>query len=178
MKKLSDSIGDQKEIYKKSRRKELVGMQKVDPIIGLEATTWFHLTSNNTIQLLYSLRRITEPCKEHIDNNFNLLPEESKNEFMPLRDELILLLEGTFHFVKSNGSDKELVALVKRISAYKKEANKALDNLYKRIHKEKNSCNLNIYMLYQVMLQESLQIADSLKHLSRAIYKLQGVESK
>ncbi len=178
MKKLSESIGDQKEIYKKSRRKELVGMQKVDPIIGLEATTWFHLTSNNTIQLLYSLRRITEPCKEHIDNNFNLLPEESKNEFMPLRDQLILLFEGTFHFVKNNGSDKDLVALVKRISAYKKDANKALDNLYKRIHKEKNSSNLNIYMLYQVMLQESLQMADSLKHLSRAIYKLQSVESK
>lgn len=42
---------------------------------------------------MYNLRRINEFCKEHVDNNFKPLPEKYKNDFVPIRENIVTLFE-------------------------------------------------------------------------------------
>ena len=63
-------IDAEKSRRKKLRQRELVGMRRIDKRISLEKNTWFHLASNSGEQMLYCLKRMSDPCKEHVDNNF------------------------------------------------------------------------------------------------------------
>lgn len=60
-------IDAEKSRRKKLRQRELVGMRRIDKRISLEKNTWFHLASNSGEQMLYCLKRMSEPCKEHVD---------------------------------------------------------------------------------------------------------------
>lgn len=42
--------------------------------------------------MLYCLKRICDPCKEHVDNKFTPLSERATNEFIPVRDEMTALM--------------------------------------------------------------------------------------
>ena len=71
----SNALDEQKSLWKKMRRKELIGMKKIDYLTAIEKNTWFHLGCNSISQTLYCLKRMSDPCLEHIDNRFNPLPE-------------------------------------------------------------------------------------------------------
>ena len=166
--KVFSSLSEQKLRYKKLRRQELIGLKRVDDITAIQAATWFHLTTNATFQLIYSMIRMSDPSKEHMDNNFKLLPEDCVNEFIPLRDELVQLLKD--YSIQSNQSD-----FIRRISQFKKKVSSTMEMHISRVHRENDSSNLNIYIIYQTMLQESYQTADNLKHFIRAINGLNGI---
>ena len=74
LRKAVSSTNDEKDILKKIRRKETLGMRRIDRNVAIEKNTWFHLGSNSSEQMMYCLKRMCEPCKEHVDNNFNPLP--------------------------------------------------------------------------------------------------------
>ena len=74
LKKLKKSLNEtdeQRKLLKKRRRKEILGLRRVPTTIAIEKNTWFHLGTNSCEEMLYCLKRICEPCKEHVDNNFN-----------------------------------------------------------------------------------------------------------
>ena len=71
LRKAVSSTNDEKDILKKIRRKETLGMRRIDRNVAIEKNTWFHLGSNSSEQMMYCLKRMCEPCKEHEDNNFN-----------------------------------------------------------------------------------------------------------
>ncbi len=170
LRKLFSSLKDEKELYKVIRRKELIGLQKTDPLISIQAGTWFHITSNNTSQMLYCLRRMVEPCKEHLDNNFNPLPKECAEELLPLSDKMIDLIDKSLKIIEGGCQNDECTStLIKEISSFKKEVQIVLENNIMRFRYERGSTNLNVYILYQTILQETLQLADTLKHLSRGM---------
>lgn len=67
---------------KQTRRKEMLGLRRIDPDVAIEKNTWFHLGINSCEDMLYSLRRICDPCVEHIDNSFVPLDKDRiKNSF-------------------------------------------------------------------------------------------------
>ena len=80
LRKAVSSTNDEKDILKKIRRKETLGMRRIDRNVAIEKNTWFHLGSNSSEQMMYCLKRMCEPCKEHVDNNFNHLPAECAEE--------------------------------------------------------------------------------------------------
>ena len=51
-------------------------IRKIDPGIAIEKNTWVHLGSNSCEDILYCLRRMCDPCEEHVDNNFRPLPPD------------------------------------------------------------------------------------------------------
>ena len=190
LRKLFNSLRDEKQYYKTARRKELVALKKCDPLISLQVGTWFHITSNNTSQLLYSLRRVIEPCSEHIENNFNPLPRECADELVPVSRELAELIRETeglclrlYKGEDGSGENdgggenvKALGDLIRKISAFKKDVSVIIDNNFVRFRYETGSSNLNVYILYQTILQESIQMADTLKHLVRGVTGVCGRE--
>lgn len=168
--KAGKSIERERNMFKKIKRKELLGLRQIDPTVAITRNTWFHLFVNNTNQLMYGLKRMYEPCKEHMDNNFNPLPEDCAAEFIPLRDRLIEAMDWATLIV-SNGYDKagELVAYIDQLRI---DFRIALENHAHRIQKN-NKENLNIYIVYMNMLQESQQLAATLKQLLRAMRKFE-----
>ena len=82
-------IDAEKSRRKKLRQRELVGMRRIDKRISLEKNTWFHLASNSGEQMLYCLKRMSEPCKEHVDNNFNPLSRECIEEILPVKKKIV-----------------------------------------------------------------------------------------
>jgi hypothetical protein len=170
--KLYRIIRNEKEFFKTKRRKEITGLKRVDKVVAVQAGTWLHIATNNTSQLIYSIRRVIEPCKEHIDNNFNPLPQACIDEIRPLGAQLVLLIEKEKTLVQSN---VDISLHLKDISAYKKEVSAAMERHLNRMRDEQDSTNLNIYILYQSILQETWQMADTLKHLARAVDKLKSL---
>lgn len=176
--KLQSSLAGQMLYFKTTRRKEIIALKKCDPMISIQANTWFHVSSNNTIQMMYALKRVIEPCKDHIENNFNSLPEECKEELLVVRESLIgLLRKGSQYSISlKNGSGESPVAIVKEISTFKASITERLEQNLIKFRGDSGNANISTYMLYQTVLQESQQIADSLKHLLRAYYKLYSIK--
>lgn len=164
--------------YKSVRRKEILALKRTDPAVSMQAGTWFHLESNHLSQLLYSLKRISEPCKEHLENNFNPLPKDCIEEFAPASEAFLVLLRRTSEYVGTGADDAKSKAIIKEISAYKKQVAVLRKNNVDRFNSESDTSNFNIYILYQTILQETQQMADDLKHLIRAYTYLSTVKGK
>lgn len=179
LRKKYNTLHGEIEGYKSVRRKEILALKRTDPTVMMQASTWFHLESNHLSQLLYSLKRISEPCKEHLENNFNPLPSDCAREFAPVSEAFLVLLKKTRDYVGNFSSDDSVSKdLIKQISAYKKEVAVLRKNNVDRFNSESDTSNFNIYILYQTILQETQQMADDLKHLMRTYTYLSTVKGK
>lgn len=150
---------------KNSRRKEMVGFRRIDPEIAMEKNTWFHLGRNSCEEMLYCLRRIADPCEEHVDNNFAPLGNEQVKEFIPLRDTVLFLLRRTEKILRTGSYDE--VEEVRREGEELKDClEKAREDQMKRMQSSKE--NIAVAYLYLNLLQETRELASSLRHLLRA----------
>lgn len=172
LKKVMSSTDDQKKMLKKRRRKEILGLRRIPIPIAIEKNTWFHLGSNSCEQMLYCLKRICEPCKEHVDNNFNPISKDCIAEFLPIREELCQLMDRTQTVIDNNNyaeADDILVkgdALKNKISALRKQQMNRMQ--------EADSTSLKASMVYLNILQESQELVSIWRHLLRASRFFQG----
>lgn len=172
LKKVMSSTDDQKKMLKKRRRKEILGLRRIPIPIAIEKNTWFHLGSNSCEQMLYCLKRICEPCKEHVDNNFNPISKDCIAEFLPIREELCQLMDRTQTVIENNNyaeADDILVkgdALKSKISALRKQQMNRMQ--------EADSTSLKASMVYLNILQESQELVSIWRHLLRASRFFQG----
>lgn len=104
-------------------------------------------------------------CREHVDNNFNPLPAACAGEFLPVRDRVVALLERAGHAVRSGeyGAMDDLLAESEAVRARLVELQRIQMD---RIQEENSS--INVSLVYLNLLQESLEIISSLRHLLRA----------
>lgn len=166
LKKGMNSAEEKRKMLKKRRRKEILGLRRIPIAIAIEKNTWFHLGSNSCEQMLYCLKRICEPCKEHVDNNFNPISKESIADFLPIREELCKLMESTRADIENNNyadTDEILVkgdALKNKISALRKAQMNRLQ--------ETDNTNLKAAMVYLNILQETQELVSIWRHLLRA----------
>lgn len=166
LRKVINSTDEQKKMLKKRRRKEILGLRRIPITIAIEKNTWFHLGSNSCEQMLYCLKRIGEPCKEHVDNNFNPIPQVCIEEFMPIRQELSQLMERTRTAIDQNNYDsadeilKQGDDLKNKISALRKQQMNRMQ--------EADTTNLKVLMVYLNILQESQELVSIWRHLLRA----------
>lgn len=172
LRKAVAATDQEKDLLKKIRRKEMLGMRRIDRNIALEKNTWFHLGSNSSEQLMYCLKRICEPCKEHVDNNFNPLPEQCAREFLPLRDELtavILRMQGMI----MAGTYDEADEVLRWAETLKEKFSRLHKIELARIQEASNS--LKISVVYLNLLQESQEVVSIVRHMLRASRKFQNV---
>ena len=156
---------EEKQALKKSRRKEIIGLRRIDKFAAIEKNTWFHLGSNSCEQMLYCMKRICEPCKEHVDNNFKPLSERARTEFIPVRDEMIALMTQARDVIISGDYDKA-DAILKDGDGLKVKISTLRRHQMNRIHDE--SVNVKTALVYLNILQESQELVSSWRHLLRA----------
>lgn len=161
----SNALDEQKSLWKRMRRKELIGMKKIDYLTAIEKNTWFHLGCNSISQTLYCLKRMSDPCLEHIDNRFNPLPEAWIKELIPLRDQTVALLDETRRMIAErdySNADKVLVDA----NAAKRLLSETRDKQEVRMQTEEG--DLQIGILYLNTLQETQELISTIRHLLRA----------
>lgn len=165
LRKVVYKTDNRKEQLKKLRRKEILGLRRIDNNIAIEKNTWFHLGSNSCEQMLYCLKRICEPCKEHVDNNFNPLSARAIEEFLPVRDELTTLM-GEAREVLANGDYEKADAILKEGDRLKEKISILRKSQMNRI--QEKDTNIKTSMVYLNILQESQELVSTWRHLLRA----------
>lgn len=164
----SNAIKEAKKMLKKSRRKELICLRRAVDQTAIEKNTWLHLGINSCQQLNYCLRRLCEPCEEHVDNNFESLPQECVKEFVPLRDNVVYMIDRAKEIIDmaDYASINEFRVEASKLKAsFSELRNKQLDRL--RIA----DTNIAVSYVYLNMIQESEEMISQLRHLLRAVDK-------
>lgn len=165
LQKAESAMRKQRQELKQRRRKEMLGLRRIDPGVAIEKSTWFHLGVNSCEDMLYSLRRICDPCEEHIDNSFVPLEKERIKEFLPLRDTLLYLLKRAVVVISTENytdSDK----LREQCEEFKSCLSSTRQGQIERMQTSKE--NITVSYVYLNLLQETHEIASSLQHLLRA----------
>lgn len=165
LQKAESAMRKERQELKQIRRKEMLGLRRIDPGTAIEKSTWFHLGVNSCEDMLYSLRRICDPCEEHIDNSFVPLEKDRIKEFLPLRDTLLYLLKRAVVVISTENytdSDK----LREQCEEFKSCLSSTRQGQIERMQTSKE--NITVSYVYLNLLQETHEIASSLQHLLRA----------
>ena len=157
-------IIEEKALLKKNRRLETRGMQRIDPQLAYERSTWYYLCTNSSQQMLNTLSRIAEPMKEHAEHSFSPLSSACIEEFSPYcRDVYNVLVE--MDTVISTGDYSKAEA----VSVRAKELKHSLAGLRKkqtlRLHQSGGS--LRVDFVYLNLIQESHELLSEARNLLR-----------
>lgn len=164
-------VNSERETLKKLRRQEFLAMRRIPERIALERNTWFHLGVNCNQQYMYCLRRMLDPIKEHLDNNFQPMPKEYIDEFEEVRRRINELMSHTEQMISTNRYDlyRETLTIGDEC---KDELSALRDRHINRMQQDVNaSQNLKVSMLYLNMLQESQELISIMRHQLRAARK-------
>ena len=160
-------IKDEQSQLKKFRRKELLAMRRIPSEIAMTRNTWFHLGANCNQQFMYCLKRMLEPVKEHVDNNFNPLPERYVNDFESMRRKINELMSHTEQMISTNRYD-----LYQDTLNIADECKDELSVMRKRVidsmYRDTDNTSLKVSLLYLNILQESQEFLSIMRHQLRA----------
>ena len=164
-------IDAEKSLRKKLRQRELIGMRRIDKQLSLEKNTWFHLAANSGEQMLYCLKRMSEPCKEHVDNNFNPLSRECIEEILPMKKKIVDYLMRSERIIEDQDYD-HIDALLAEEEAYKQRLSELRKAQEDRIQMD-ISQGLKVSLVYLNLLQETQEMLSGLRHYLRAFRRFQ-----
>ena len=163
-------LDDERKEMKRQRRKEIIGIRKIDQIVAIERNTWFFLANTSIEQILYCIKRMNTPCKEHVGNNFSPVAAQYVNAFSPLGNEVSKILDRTVKMLETNSMDEaEIIRtdadnLQKNLSDYRK---RVIDDI------QKSTINIESMTVFLNIVQESQALLASLRHMIRGVMKFQ-----
>lgn len=155
---------------KRTRKQHILLLRKIDPVVALEKNTWFFLANNSVEQMLFCLKRINDPCCEHVGNNFRPVSREFATNFISFQKQLLGLFQQTDELFQSIGFKENNTKSIREnaeqlqheLSEYRKQVIDAM---------QKKSVNIESTIVYLNLIQESEQIISGLRHILRGITK-------
>ena len=163
-------LKEERQQLKRLRRQELMALRRVPYDIAIERNTWFHLGANSNQQLLYTLQRMLEPIKEHVDNSFTPLSPALCEEFQPMRRAINDLMKATADDIDTNKYDNYREVLA-QADACKDELSVLRKQHIDRMQAHADASQMQIDLLYLNVLQESQQLLSNMRHQLRAAKK-------
>lgn len=164
-------INEERKKLKRQRRREIIVMRRLDPLTVIQRNTWYFLGINSCQQMLYCLKRINDPLREHIGNNFSPLPLVYHECFINTRNMIISLFDSTRSMLQTGDfTEADLLrekceSLQKVISQDRKKTLDALND---------GKQNINTILLTVHILQESQELLSALRHMIRGMNKFAG----
>lgn len=171
LRRVHRALNDKLDELTKIRRREFLALRRSPSQISLERNTWFHLGFNSNQQYIYCLKRMLDPAKEHVDNNFTPLPQSYRDEFEPMRQRINDLMKTTAQMLDTRRFDRyretmlEADSCKNTLSVYRK---RHID----RMQRSTNSAEYNVSLIYLNILQESQELLSIMRHQLRAGKKL------
>jgi len=172
--KSESSLARHKVVLKNARRKETLCLRYLTKEMAIEKSTWFYLSNNCCMGILYNLRRINEVCKEHVENNFLPLPSRYISEYELIRTRINILFNDTLEFMQTG--DTETVSTLRR---HCEEIKDIVSDTYHHAHdqlRDGDTSDVAVLYVYVNMLQETQEMVSSLRKYLRAFAKLRDSE--
>lgn len=170
LKKVLAAVAEKKVHLKQVKRVGTLGVTQLEHDIAVEKGLYYYQGNDFASEIIFSIRRLAEPLKEHIDNNFNPLSEAQKSDFGQLTVEIVHFLDRAAAMIRSNeyrGMEElvaESAALNNRLMGLKKGE-------LKRIQGQTGSTKVS--MVYLTMVQEAQNIVSFTGNLIKVSRKFQ-----
>lgn len=157
-------------VLKKLRRQEMLGLKRSPMEIAIERNTWYHVGMNADQQYVYTLRRMLSPVKEHVENNFNPLPQACADEFEPVRRSVNNLMKLTLEELETGRYDQYRSVLAEA-DVCKDQLSVLRKKHLNRMQTSHDSSNMQVDMVYLNLLQETQQLLSTMRHQLRSAKK-------
>lgn len=153
---------NQRKDIKRQRRKQIMAQRRIDPMLSIEKGTWYFLTINSLAQMVYCLKRMGEPCLEHVGNNFSPVPSKYIQEFIQMRNEILQLFNRACHAETMALTRGDAEKLQSQLSDYRRTI----------IHDiQAKQLNIESMTVFLNLVQESQQLLSALRHTVRGANK-------
>ena len=164
LKRTTTTIESQRKDIKRQRRKQIIAQRRIDPVLSIEKGTWYFLTINSLAQMVYGLKRMGEPCLEHVGNNFSPVPSKYIQEFIQMRNEILQLINRACHAETMASIRGDAYKLQSQLSDYRRTI----------IHDiQAKQLNIESMTVFLNMVQESQQLLSALRHTLRGENKFE-----
>lgn len=155
---------------KRQRRREIIGLRKIDPILAIEKNTWYFLANSSMEQILYCLKRINDPCREHIGNNFSPVSREYTYSFLNIQKQIQNIFQQAETIISSSEPSKE------KVSTLRAQAESVQNNVsnYRKLiidSMQQQTVNIESATVFLNIIQESQQIISCIRHMLRGMEK-------
>ncbi len=169
LRKVLNDVDEKKVHLKQVKRVGTLGVTQLEHDIAVEKGLYYYQGNDFASEIIYSVRRLTDPCKEHVDNNFNPLSDIQKNDFGRVAEEIVAYLQKGASMIEQNLYYLEEVisgsnALTNKLTALKKEE-------LKRIQGQSGSTKVS--MVYLNMVQEAQNVVSFTANLIKVSRKFQ-----
>ena len=164
LKRTTMQAENQRKDIKRQRRKQIIALRRIDPVLSVEKGTWYFLIINSLSQMVYCLKRMGEPCREHVGNNFSPVSSQYVNKFLVIRNEIVHLLKRSVTAEATFQIRDDAAKLQSMLSDYRK-----------RIIQDIQTKHLNIESMtvFLNLVQESQELLSALRHTLRGENKFE-----
>lgn len=170
LRKVMSAIEEKKSYLKQVKRVGTLGVTQLEHDIAIDKGLYYYQGNDFASEIVFSIRRLTEPGKEHVDNHFSPLCEVQKEDFGKMTDEIVSFLNRSSVMIESNDYHRmddliaESVDLTAKLTLLKKEE-------LKRIQGQSGSTKVS--MVYQNMVQEAQNVVSFTANLLKVSRKFQ-----
>ncbi|WP_455637277.1 anion permease [Parabacteroides sp.] len=170
LRKVLTAVEEKKIHLKQVKRVGTLGVTQLDHDIAVEKGLYYYQGNDFASEIIFSIRRLAEPMKDHIDNNFSPLSEVQKTDFSGVSAKIISFLGDCAAMIRKNdytGFEEliaESVALTSQLTALKKGE-------LKRIQGQSGSTKVS--MVYLNMVQEAQNVVSFTANLLKVSRKFQ-----
>lgn len=157
---------------KRARRREIIGLRRIDPIVAVEKNTWYFLSNSSMEQIIYCLKRINDPCREHVSNYFSPVPERLTFNFLDIQKRIVNLLQQTEKGLVSENYTSSLAFVREQAESLEKE----LASFHKQIidYMQQQTVKIESATVFLNVVQESQEILGCLRQMIRGVENFLG----
>ena len=170
LRKVMSAIEEKKSYLKQVKRVGTLGVTQLEHDIAIDKGLYYYQGNDFASEIVFSIRRLTEPGKEHVDNHFSPLCEVQKEDFGKMTDEIVSFLNRSSVMIERNDYHRmddliaESVDLTDKLTLLKKEE-------LKRIQGQSGSTKVS--MVYLNMVQEAQNVVSFTANLLKVSRKFQ-----
>lgn len=171
LRKVLNEVEEKKVHLKQVKRVGTLGVTHLEHDIAVEKGLYYYQGNDFASEIIFSIRRLTEPSKEHVDNNFSPLSEVQKGDFGKMTESIIAYLKRSASMIEKNDYHRlddvvaESVTLTNQLTALKKGE-------LKRIQGQSGSTKVS--MVYLNMVQEAQNVVSFTANLVKVSRKFQN----
>lgn len=170
LRKVMAAIEEEKNYLKQVKRVGTLGVTQLEHDIAIDKGLYYYQGNDFASEIVYSIRRLTEPSKEHVDNHFSPLSDVQKADFGKMTDLIVSFLNRSAEMIESNDYHRmedmvnESADLFAKLTLLKKEE-------LKRIQGQTGSTKVS--MVYLNMVQEAQNVVSFTANLLKVSRKFQ-----
>lgn len=170
LRKVISAVEEKKIHLKQVKRVGTLGVTQLDHDIAVEKGLYYYQGNDFASEIIFSIRRLAEPLKDHIDNNFNPLSQPQRDDFRHVSDKIVTFVKDCASMIRDNdyvGFENLInisLDLTDQLTALKKGE-------LKRIQGQSGSTKVS--MVYLTMVQEAQNVVSFTANLIKVSRKFQ-----